>query len=1210
MTEKKKTGVAPGVDPRAKRRANMARLREFIEQCRQGTASLPTRGLNVNYIELSRQLFGTSGSIKPENRAMREIVEAYIAENPVHYAGDNKLTRAKAAALGRLDTDAIKTIRQGMPKAEQEAILTKLTAYLDDCRQGRATLFRLNGRPAYKTISKHLFSDRKKEVRLHASVYRELVDACFEDVYGLNAPLHETEMQVSMDCILASGPVPVNGSPTDFAATAWDHERFRAEMPGIEERLLAMYKVPDAYIRAFGKWREVATEHEYINWVCRMLGSNAFRQTSLAYLPALLMTELRHRRLLLMPLGLVAEVIKGPFSYRVLPRFVSSFTPFERRLASELSGSGDLLFDFLLCLGPINSATEFPVADFSKALASVMDAFPVVGPDQRRFLGRLRRLATAIDSAALEDGHPFQPLARVQFEQVTLDSGWRSRGRKDDPLMLAVHPTVIEWGTSFRQYVDTRRWKTPATRIQEFRAVLNFLETQNDPPALGSSDLRDQMFGVQARLWNWLSENSTEHSAACTMSTLFGFFTWHADRHPGFIVPMNRAEVPSRTNLPKKTTKALIPRTILDEAKAICRDLMDAAFSGHSEAPESMLCRHQFDKLLCCRFPVPGVGFVQKLVPVLPALMYTLLTLPIRTIQARLLDSGEADAQYPFLQPGEGPVTQRVKWDRNPSPLALRKRREGWLRRIHDSSSCTEYLGFWININKTAAVGRGDSKDFGYEIPWQHEELIRTLILLRDWQQANNPISRLYSRADLSEKAIQPTEALAKHMPPYAYLFRLPRETDLTAWHEPARYEAVSEFFLAVMDEIESRRRGTPNEVPIILSRNQTGRPATAVFSLHGLRVAGITAFAEAGVPAPVIAEFLAGHMTVLMTVYYQKFGPSTVTKMLNEAMNALDRARLADTLAGRSDIEQLRSMFVTEGADALMAAADVSPGLWALKLDGICPNGQTLCGEGGERDRSSMYGPVPGGARNCPLCRFWMTGPSFIAGQSIALNAQLYKLREKSEELIGLHARLRTLDAQDAKRDAIEHSIDAVEADIDLMIRTLQARYRLVMVSLQLDEGDVDAEADNALSLVTTGKVEDVKAVLSEVSDFRMLDFLSRSIEVFPELDCRSATFKRNVFLDQLLDREGFEAMLFRLPTEVANRAGNALGELIGDLAGDDALDSIAEGARTLRSFGIDRVEDALHGAMGQPIRLMRKRPMPDEAPQLPALPEPVVDA
>lgn len=1210
MTEKKKKGVATGVDPRAKRRANMARLREFIEQCRQGTACLPTRGLSVNYVELSRQLFGTSGSIKPENRAMREIVEAYIAENPVHYAGDNKHTRAKAAALGCLDTEAIKPIKQGRPKAEHEEILAKLTAYLDDCRQGQATLFRLNGRPAYKTISKHLFSDWSKEVRLHGSVYRELVDACFDDVYGLNAPLHETEMRVSVGCILANGQTPVNGSPTDFATSSWDHERFCAEMPGVEERLLSMYKVPDAYIRSFGGWREVTTEQEYINWACRMLGTTAFRQTSLAFLPALLMTELRHRRLLLMPLGLVAEVIKGPFSYRVLPRFVSGFTPFERRLASELSGSGDPLFDFLLCLGPISSAADFPVADFCTALASVMAGFPVVGPDQRRFLGRLRRLATALDSAALEEGRPFEPLARVQFEQATIDGGWRTRGRKDDPLQLAVHPTVMEWGKSFRQYVDTRRWKTPANRIQEFRAVLNFLETQNDPPALSSADLRDQMFGVQTRLWNWLSENCTEHGAACTMSTLFGFFTWYAEQHPGFIVPMTRAEVPSRTNIPKKTTKALIPRTILDEAKAICRDLMDAAFSGRSEAPESMLCRQQFDKLLCCRFPVPGVGFVQKLVPVLPALMYTLLTLPIRTIQARLLDSGEADEQYPFLQPGEGPVAQRIKWDRNPSPLALKKRREGWLRRIHDSSSCTDYLGFWININKTSAVGRGESKDFGYEIPWQHEELIRTLILLRDWQQTNNPISRLYSRADLSEKAIQPTEALAKQMPPYAFLFRLPKETDLTAWHEPVRYEAVAEFFLAVMDEIESRRRGTPNEVPIILSRGPTGRPASAVFSLHGLRVAGITAFAEAGVPAPVIAEFLAGHMTVLMTVYYQKFGPSTVTKMLNEAMTALDRARLADTLAGRSDIDQLRAMFVTEGADALMAAADVSPGLWALKLDGICPNGQTLCGEGGERDRSSMYGPVPGGARNCPLCRFWMTGPAFIAGQAIALNAQLYKLREKSEELIGLHARLRTLGAKDAKRDAIEHSIDAVEADIDLMIRTLQARYRLVMASLQLAEGDVDAEAENALSLVTTGKMEDVKAALSEVSDFRMLDFLSRSIEVFPELDCRSATFKRNVFLDQLLDREGFEAMLFRLPTEVANRAGNALGELIGELAGDDALDSIADGSRTLRSLGIDRVEEALQGGLGQPIRLIHRGSRMDTTSQPMALPAALADA
>ncbi len=261
------------------------------------------------------------------------------------------------------------------------------------------------------------------------------------------------------------------------------------------------------------------------------------------------------------------------------------------------------------------------------------------------------------------------------------------------------------------------------------------------------------------------------------------------------------------------------------------------------------------------------------------------------------------------------------------------------------------------------------------------------------------------------------------------------------------------------------------------------------------------------------------------------------------------------------------------------------------------------MCAEGGTRDKSSMYGPVPGGARNCPLCRFWMTGPAFIAGQAISLNAQLYKLREKSEELVSLYARLRTLGPQDPKRDSLEHSIDAVEADIDLMIHTLQARYRLVMASLQLDEGQLADGSKQALTLVTPGTVDDIKASLTEVSNYRMLDFLSRSIEVFPELDCRAATFKRNLFLDQLLDKEGFDAMFFRLPAEIANRAGNTLGELLSDLAGDEMLDSIADGTRTLRSFGIDQIEGRLSAVLGQPIRFVPKSPSSEAFLDLPTV-------
>ncbi|WP_156992612.1 hypothetical protein [Paraburkholderia oxyphila] len=155
-------------------------------------------------------------------------------------------------------------------------------------------------------------------------------------------------------------------------------------------------------------------------------------------------------------------------------------------------------------------------------------------------------------------------------------------------------------------------------------------------------------------------------------------------------------------------------------------------------------------------------------------------------------------------------------------------------------------------------------------------------------------------------------------------------------------------------------------------------------------------------------------------------------------------------------------------------------------------------------------------------------------------------------------------------------------------MISTLQARYRLAMASLQLADNQYKAGDDQIFSMVSPGGRNEVTASLTEVTDFRMLDFLSRSIEIFPEIDCKSATFKRNLFLDQLLEREGFEAMLFRLPAEEANRAGNAFGRFLGELAGDEILDSIADGTRSLRTFGIERIQEGIETILGQPVRFV----------------------
>ncbi|WP_414603236.1 VPA1269 family protein [Ralstonia pseudosolanacearum] len=102
--------------------------------------------------------------------------------------------------------------------------------------------------------------------------------------------------------------------------------------------------------------------------------------------------------------------------------------------------------------------------------------------------------------------------------------------------------------------------------------------------------------------------------------------------------------------------------------------------------------------------------------------MYTLFDTPIRSHQARWLDSGVFDEYvYDFT------LKQDVL---NPSPLAVRGRREAVLRFQKNSLSSTAWLGLWINTNKTAKY---DIDVVGYTIPYVSDTHARLLESVLAW---------------------------------------------------------------------------------------------------------------------------------------------------------------------------------------------------------------------------------------------------------------------------------------------------------------------------------------------------------------------------------------------------------------------------------------------------------------------------------------------
>ena len=52
-----------------------------------------------------------------------------------------------------------------------------------------------------------------------------------------------------------------------------------------------------------------------------------------------------------------------------------------------------------------------------------------------------------------------------------------------------------------------------------------------------------------------------------------------------------------------------------------------------------------------------------------------------------------------------------------------------------------QITGFLVNSSKTKDVGDLFGENSGYEIPWQHDEVLENLAAMRTWQEKFNPVS-------------------------------------------------------------------------------------------------------------------------------------------------------------------------------------------------------------------------------------------------------------------------------------------------------------------------------------------------------------------------------------------------------------------------------------------------------------------------------------
>lgn len=559
------------------------------------------------------------------------------------------------------------------------------------------------------------------------------------------------------------------------------------------------------------------------------------------------------------------------------------------------------------------------------------------------------------------------------------------------------------------------------------------------------------------------------------------------------------------------------------------------------------------------------------------------LALPLRTIQVRLLDSGEADT---WRYDGNG---SNGAWTRNSSVLCegteRKPLRQGVLRRVAASAGADVGQGpevlLYINTNKTADAQRTGS-DKGYDLPWTssgplHGNPFYWLVKLRNWQQKFNPIKRRTSWAELDASRLEAkSEMQLAGYSDACFLFRTP-ELGADVAHLPLPGNVLDTPWYRLLEALEVRlgNRGEMHsdgsKIQLVVEDSRT----TTHFPLHSLRVSLVTALAlEGKVPFPILQK-LVGHSRLLMTLYYTKPGASFVHRELEEATKRLEQTKDRSVVEFLRDTEynQLLSQAIANSATSLASAvpqhpAARNPAGWMLMHHGLClVGGNTTpmdgnnslggCYNGGPNltgVSSPRYAPVPGGARNCVRCRWFVTRPHHLPALVAHLNVVFYHYDESRNACVHADKSLGELKAQ---RDEAERGGRAFES-----VDGLRRAERLYETAMQrfsdLAEdaaacarlirrceerlGSSGPEGSNSGALIAVGTAQDLRAAVEEIdSELLQLSGVCSAAEFYPDLAPGKAVFRRSQLLDAALLRDGLPPLFLTLTEEEQLRAGNS---------------------------------------------------------------------
>lgn len=530
--------------------------------------------------------------------------------------------------------------------------------------------------------------------------------------------------------------------------------------------------------------------------------------------------------------------------------------------------------------------------------------------------------------------------------------------------------------------------------------------------------------------------------------------------------------------------------------------------------------------------------------PVRTVALYTLFQTPARGQQILWLDSGECD----HWKVNCDIATGAVEWTKNDNKLANPKTNQGFLRRFVQASN--EVVGMFFTTNKT-----GQGAEGSYEVPWIPANLIPWITKLRDWQSKYNPVDRpvAWTEIHLTQKV---NVAILKKRPPQTFLFRDPsgkrsidRQTPIT----PSI--AFKHSFPAVLYHIQSEK------MPLAYRKDETNFASYySEFTPHCMRVSLITCYIiDGGVELPIISK-LVGHSRVVMTIYYTKISQSIMRRALAEAevkMLADNGDRFYDDIIEDKLLNDVRAK------DPLLfqRIKNLNKATLMLFDYGICTGSSAQCHIGGEKlENNKGFAPVPAGylgSRNCPHCRFFLTGPAFVGGLTALSNDISFACSVEAKEIQKFEMKIQHLEQEQyyceqknipfnksAELRKCENELEKHAGEFDQFSMDLLLVLKHLSDSVKLINTEGSGE-DGKLSLIGSSS-EILTLAIEETSEFHQLHAICKNAEFYVSTNTSIATLRRSHLLDMFLDENGMEPIMFKLTEQQQLKIGNQLSNLV----------------------------------------------------------------